>query len=118
MNQVQVKMLCQAITSQYGTLETDTILRTDEAFAKHLVDDCRAAEYVTAPQPADDASTAKPVRIEKTTKKPKASVTGPAPSATFADEPAPAPETEPAAAANHEAEQADQQDSVQTSAQE
>ena len=34
-------------TSQYGTLSAGTLLRTNEAFAKHLVEDASAAEYVT-----------------------------------------------------------------------
>lgn len=46
MKQLQVKILCQVITAQYGTLNTGAIIRTDETFAKHLVDDCGAAEYV------------------------------------------------------------------------
>ena len=42
---VEVEILGQIITSQYGTLNTGDILRTNEAFAKHLVDDCSAAKY-------------------------------------------------------------------------
>ena len=42
---VEVEILGQVITSQYGTLNTGDILRTNEAFAKHLVDDCAAAKY-------------------------------------------------------------------------
>ena len=35
-------------TAQYGTLSEGTLLRTNEAFAKHLVEEAFAAEYVTA----------------------------------------------------------------------
>ena len=43
----QVKILCQVVTAQYGTLSEGAILRTDDAFAKHLVHECGAAEYDT-----------------------------------------------------------------------
>ena len=55
MEQVQVKITGMAITQRYGTLSTGTILRTDAAFAKHLVEDCHAAEYLAAPVLAVDA---------------------------------------------------------------
>lgn len=48
MSQVEVEITGMAITARYGTLQSGTVLRTDEAFAKHLVDDCGAAKYVTA----------------------------------------------------------------------
>lgn len=47
---VQVKIKGQVITAQYGILNTGDILRTDAAFAKHLVEDCAAAEYVSVQQ--------------------------------------------------------------------
>ena len=43
--QVQVKMKT-TVVCQYGTFKTGDVLRTDAAFAKHLVEDCSAAEYV------------------------------------------------------------------------
>lgn len=46
MEQVQVRILCQVMTAQYGTLNTGAMLRTDAKFAKHLIEDCGAAEYV------------------------------------------------------------------------
>lgn len=48
MEQVEVEITGQAITARYGTLNTGDILRTDAAFAKHLVEDCSAAKYKTA----------------------------------------------------------------------
>lgn len=43
--EVQVEILKQTITTQYGTLNQGDILRTNRAFASHLVDDCCAAKY-------------------------------------------------------------------------
>lgn len=72
MDLVQVKIIGQAITSRYGTLNTGDILRTDAAFAKHLVEDCAAAEYIDAqkteepevkPAPAENKA-----RIKRETK--------------------------------------------------
>lgn len=54
MNRVKVKILLQTITAQYGTLNAGDILRTSPEFAKHLVEDCMAAEYVK--DEVDDAS--------------------------------------------------------------
>lgn len=42
----EVEILGTVTTSQYGTLTTGTILRTNPEFAKHLVDDCGAAKYI------------------------------------------------------------------------
>jgi hypothetical protein len=41
-----VRIKGTVITSQYGALADGTLLRTNEAFAKHLVEDAFAAEYV------------------------------------------------------------------------
>lgn len=46
MELVEVKIAGQVITAQYGTLNTGDILRTNAEFARHLVADCGAAEYV------------------------------------------------------------------------
>lgn len=67
--QIEVKILCQVVTAMHGTLNQGAILRTDAAFAKHLVDDCGAAEYVQAtkapelvvPKSPRKAATVKPV---------------------------------------------------------
>lgn len=49
-----VKIKGTVITSQYGTLSDGTLLRTSDAFAKHLVEEAFAAEYLV--------STEKPVQ--------------------------------------------------------
>ena len=70
MNQVEVEITGQAITARYGTLNTGHILRTDAAFARHLVEDCSVAKYtniqkkplvVENKQPAKARSTKKVV---------------------------------------------------------
>lgn len=58
MELVQVQITTTAVTSRYGTLVSGDILRTDAEFARHLVEDCKAAKYVTAPA-------AKPARKKK-----------------------------------------------------
>jgi hypothetical protein len=50
--QVEVEILVQTITAQYGVLSQGDILRTSPEFAKHLVDDCGAAKYKKAPTTA------------------------------------------------------------------
>jgi hypothetical protein len=47
--EVQVEIMVQTITGQYGTLNPGDTLRTDFAFAEHLVYDCMAARYMPAP---------------------------------------------------------------------
>ena len=56
---VEVEILGCVITAQYGTLSTGDILRTDAAFAAHLVNDCAAAKYAQA-KPAPEAATVEP----------------------------------------------------------
>lgn len=46
MELVRVKIIGMVLTSRYGTLSAGDELTTDAGFAKHLVEDCRAAEYV------------------------------------------------------------------------
>jgi hypothetical protein len=58
MEQVEVEILGQVITHRYGTLGAGDVLRTDAAFAKHLVEDCSAAKYREAPKPAAEVSEA------------------------------------------------------------
>ena len=47
----KVKMLGQVFTTSHGVLKTGDILTCDDAFARHLVVDCKAAEYLTPVEP-------------------------------------------------------------------
>jgi hypothetical protein len=47
MELVTVKIKGLVNTSRYGALSTGDLLRTDPEFAKHLVEECGAGEYVT-----------------------------------------------------------------------
>lgn len=51
MDLIQVEITTTAHTHRYGTLATGDILRTDAAFARHLVKEANCARYVNA---ADD----------------------------------------------------------------
>lgn len=75
MDQVDVEITSPAITARYGTLKPGDILRTDLAFAKHLVDDCHAAKYVVATL-APKAPAAKPAPKAPAAKVKKAPVRG------------------------------------------
>lgn len=48
MESVKVKIIKTAVTAMYGTLGEGDILITSAQFARHLVEDCSAAEYLTA----------------------------------------------------------------------
>lgn len=48
MNLVQVKIRGTVITARYGTLVSGDVLRTDAEYARHLVEDCSAGEYIGA----------------------------------------------------------------------
>lgn len=63
MQLVEVEILTQAVTAQYGVLSQGDILRTSPEFAAHLVDNAKAAKYT--------ASKAVPVEAEKPAKKAK-----------------------------------------------
>lgn len=80
MDQVQVEITGLAITSRYGTLTTGTLLNTDAAYAKHLVEDAVCAKYTSvkraAPVPAPAPA---PLRAAKV--KPKAPAAVPSESA-------------------------------------
>jgi hypothetical protein len=45
---VSVRIKGTVATQRYGTLVSGDILRTDAAYAKHLVEDCSAGSYVEA----------------------------------------------------------------------
>lgn len=79
MEQVQVKITGMAITQRYGTLSTGTILRTDASFAKHLVEDCHAAEYIAAPVLAVDAEKVMKSKAKKAAPQPVPAVAEPTP---------------------------------------
>ena len=51
MELVTVRIKGLVATNRYGTLSIGDLLRTDAAFARHLVEDCAAAEYVTTRLP-------------------------------------------------------------------
>jgi hypothetical protein len=59
MKQVKIKGL--VITHEFGTLNDGDIVRVSESFAKHLVEDCNAGEYVTV----EKASTEEPKKTVK-----------------------------------------------------
>lgn len=74
MEQVQVKIKGTVTTSRYGSLSEGAILRTDAEFAKHLVEDCGAAEYVCnsgghAAKPVAESPAATPAANRKRLKK-------------------------------------------------
>jgi len=56
MESVKVKVIRTAVTAMYGTLSEGDILVTSAEFAKHLVEDCNAAEYVSVESPLQDES--------------------------------------------------------------
>lgn len=63
MELIEVEITSQAITAKYGTLMAGDILRTDAAFAKHLVEDCSAAKYSGAAPAKQEASSEAPVAL-------------------------------------------------------
>ncbi|MYM37256.1 hypothetical protein GTP38_23295 [Duganella sp. FT94W] len=76
MEQVEVEILGTVITARYGALSTGQILRTDQAFADHLIHDCAAAELykpkshdvMSKGQTAADTQTAAKVPAAKKSK--------------------------------------------------
>lgn len=58
---VEVEILVQTITAQYGVLSAGDILRTSPEYAHHLVKDAFAAKYVVAPDDADASKPADPL---------------------------------------------------------
>ena len=57
MDQVEIEITSLAITARYGSLAAGAILRTDAAYAKHLVEDAHCAKYT-----ADTAADAMPAK--------------------------------------------------------
>jgi hypothetical protein len=62
---VEVEMLGQVITHQYGVLNGGDVLRTSAEFAKHLVEDCGAARYRQKEAEAEPEPLARPGRAKK-----------------------------------------------------
>lgn len=60
---VEVEILTQAVTAQYGVLSQGDILRTSPEFAKHLVEDAGAAKYTQTKQ--EPAKAEKPIAKTK-----------------------------------------------------
>ena len=64
MELVRLKITASLDTSRYGAMSYGDILRTDAAYAKHLVDDCKAAVYIKTatqePQPEPEPQTELP----------------------------------------------------------
>lgn len=65
MELVEVKILTMVITSRYGTLDRGDILRTDAAYAKHLIEECHAAEYAQKHPAIEPEAADKPKRTRK-----------------------------------------------------
>lgn len=42
----QIRITNTVVTPQYGSLSNGDVLRTNPAFAKHLVEQCKAAKYL------------------------------------------------------------------------
>ena len=55
MEEVEVEILTQAITAQYGTLDPGVTRHFPAPFAAHLVEKCMAARYVSPATPASGA---------------------------------------------------------------
>lgn len=62
MSLVSVKIKGIVVTGPYGTLNDGTILRTSAEFAKHLVTDCNAAEYVEKTEKEESKPEETPVK--------------------------------------------------------
>lgn len=62
---VQVKIKGTVVTSRYGSLSTGDLLRTDAEFAKHLVEECGAADYVKGTVRGADGVTKKQTQKQK-----------------------------------------------------
>lgn len=83
MEQVEVEITGMVITQRYGTLNTGDILRTDPAFAKHLVEEAHGAKY-TEPKTAAAITVVK--KTAAVQRQPRKAAPEPA------EEPAPFPE--------------------------
>ena len=107
MEQVEVEITGMVITQRYGTLNTGDILRTDAAFAKHLVEEACGAKYTKAkPAPTGETPATRTPRAARSTRAARTPANKKAPEpdnkqATESD-PQPEPETPPAQPAEEE----------------
>jgi len=62
---IKVKIRTTVITQRYGTLSTGDILTTDPAFAKHLVEEANAADYLDEPKAAETEQPPKAPKAKK-----------------------------------------------------
>lgn len=69
--ETQIRIKGMVLTSQYGTLSDGTLLRCSQEYARHLVEDCKAAEYVNASPKADEATPEEKTPAKEKTRKPK-----------------------------------------------
>lgn len=59
MESVKVKIKGSVISARFGVLQSGAIVQTDREYARHLVVDCGAGEYLDA-KPEKDATETKP----------------------------------------------------------
>jgi hypothetical protein len=60
MSLVSITIRGTVITSRYGVLSSGDVLRTDAEYARHLVEDCKAADYTAAKHTEADEPKAAP----------------------------------------------------------
>ena len=68
MDQVEVRIKGNPITAQYGSLNDGDILKCSPEFAKHLVEQANAAEYIEAKKSEPKPEEEKPKPAAKTKK--------------------------------------------------
>jgi hypothetical protein len=71
MNLVSLKIRGTVVTSRYGVLSSGDVLRTDAEYARHLVDECKAAEYAEATPAEAEAAPAQPAQPQAKPRKSK-----------------------------------------------
>lgn len=62
---IQIRFTAQGANSAIGGFNSGDMARVGEALAKHLVDEARVAEYVTAPEIKAAASVARPRKTKE-----------------------------------------------------
>lgn len=72
MTLVSLKIRGTVVTSRYGVLSSGDVLRTDAEYARHLVEECKAAEYATGkPAEAEESAPAQPAHPQAKPRKAK-----------------------------------------------